>query len=225
LVFFPLLLLESPAGAIKAHAADRVPSERSSPSSFEAAGSCPKPNLNWDGVRPTSVTGPFLPTQNRGRKRSSSSSETGVVVSNCRWNLTFAVKGHDPSVAVYTGQAVKLVPGGIDEFNDGGATDGVTCAAYYQLDNGFGGAAAQAALASTSCNTNGFTNGEGSVTVVNGNLQTGPTTILAPTQSYWYESYVEGASVLVGQFTFCSQDPVGQHKTYACIQFDAGPYV
>jgi hypothetical protein len=168
------------------------------------------------------MTGPFLVTH-YNREGRDSSPESGEVISNCRWDLTFAVGGHDPSVAVYTGKAVQLAPGGIDEFYDIG-TDGIICTAYYQLDNGFGGSAAQSELASSSCNTDGFTNGEGSVTVVNGNLQAGPTTIVAPTQQSWYESYLEGASVLLGEFTYCSQDPIGQHKAYACIQFDAGPY-
>jgi hypothetical protein len=134
------------------------------------------------------------------------------------------VRRHDPTVWVFTGQSIQLAVGAIAEFNDGGATDGVTCAAYYQVDNGFGEAGAEAALASTSCNTDGFVNGEGSATVDNGNLQAGPTAVIAPTQQHWYAS-VEAGSVLVGRFTFCSQDPVGQHKTYACIQFSAGPYV
>lgn len=111
----------------------------------------------------------------------------------------------------------------IDEFNDGG-TDGVTCGGYYQIESGFGGAAAQEDLASHYCNTDGFTNGEGSVQVVDGSLSAGPVTVVAPTQNQWYESFVLGASVLLGKFSFCSQDPIGQHKTYACIQFPAGPY-
>ena len=49
-----------------------------------------------------------------------------------------------------------------------------------------------------------------------------PATIVAPTLSHWYGSFVLGASALVGVFNFCSQYPVGQHNVYACIQFDAG---
>ncbi len=116
-----------------------------------------------------------------------------------------------------------LLPGVIDEFYDNG-TYGVTCAGFYQIDNGFGGAAAQEALASGSCNTDGFVNGEGSVVIANAALQAGPTVVVAPLHYSWYGSYAFGGTALVGEFTFCSQDPLGQHSAYACVQFSAGPF-
>lgn len=225
LVTLPVLCLTGPASAAKLGAGNIHLlgwAERSSLSSLGSVGSCPKPSLNLNGDPPTSVTGPFLLVPGSDQHLGSSANAGPVGVS-CKWKLNFIVHKHDPTVWVTTLPGIPLQPGVINEFNSNG-TDGVHCAAYYQIDNGFGGAAAQAALASTQCNTDGFTNGEGSVAVINGNLKTGPTTIVAPTQSHWYVSYVGGSSVLVGQFTFCSQDPVGQHSTYACIQFDAGPY-
>jgi hypothetical protein len=214
----------SPVSASKMRtvAADQPQSTGRSTSVSGATDSCLKPNLNWDGTHATSVAGPFfLPKDHVNRV--SSPGNTAAVVSSCNWKLSFTVGKHDPTVWVYSGTPIPLQVGVINEFNDGG-TDGVKCAAYYQLGNGYGGAVAESALASTDCNTDGFVNGESSVTAYNANLQAGPATVVAPTQSWWYGSYVGGANVLGGAFTFCSQDPLGQHSTYACIQFQAGPY-
>lgn len=143
---------------------------------------------------------------------------------SCEWKLTFDVHHHDPAVYIYTGTNILIVPGEIDEFNTNGF-EGVRCAAFYQIANGFGGALAEAELDSTSCNTDGFVRGESSVTVIDGALKSGPAVPIAPNQQQWYGSFVLGADVLIGEYTFCSQDPIGQHNSYACIQFDAGPFI
>jgi hypothetical protein len=222
-----ILLLATPASAAKT--AGFGPKLLHSAANFVRSSnptsqSCPRPSLTMYGRAPNSVTGPFQLANGRGTDPMASPKlSLRGFTATCKWRLTLIVHKHDPTVWVTTGTSIKVSPGVIDEFNDDGA-DGVICAAYYQVDNGFGGAGAQASLASTSCNTDGFTNGESSVVVVNGNLQSGPTTIVAPNQQTWYVSFIEGANVLGGRFTFCSQDPEGQHKTYACIQFDAGPF-
>lgn len=180
---------------------------------------CPAPLTTWDGQAATSIAGPF-PVLQVAR----SASPTSASAPSCRWTLHFRVHGHDPTVAVYTGQNIELDPGVIDTFDDHG-TDGVNCLGEYQIDNGYGGAAAQEALISGSCNTDGFTEGEGTVTIDNASLDAGPTVLVAPTFDDWYVSFEYGSSALVGVFRFCSEAPVGQHSTYACIQFEAGPYI
>ena len=216
-----LLLLGSPAGAIHRTLNPRA-LDWAKGSSAGQSGDCTVPSLDWDGQPPTSVAGPFLgaPIPNVVHFGSAGAGSLG---STCKWKLSFEVKKHDPTVYVTTMPGLPLQINVTNEFNSGG-TDGVRCAAYYRLENGYGGAAAQESLASTLCNTDGFTNGEGSVSIDDANLQAGPTTIVAPTQQYWYQSFVEGANALVGNFAFCSQDPEGQHSTYACIEFQAGPY-
>jgi hypothetical protein len=218
LAALPLLLVVSPASAVT-HGHRVTPSVV--PHLSGATSPCNRPTLKMFGAYPDSISGPFL-IGNQIVSRPVAS--MGPVISvSCKWKLTFNVRHHDPTVYVYTGSNVTLVPGEIDQFNANGF-DGVRCAAYYQINNGFGGAAAQSALASTLCNTDVFARGEGTVTVINASLQAGPATVVAPSQNYWYGSFVLGASVLVGVFNFCSQYPVGQHNVYACIQFDAGPF-
>jgi hypothetical protein len=180
---------------------------------------CPRPLTKWEGKTATSIAGPFPVL-----KVASSAPSTSALALNCRWTLHFRVGGHDPTVTVFNGQNIQLDPGVIDTFDDHG-TDGVNCLGEYQIDNGYGGAAAQEALISGSCNTDGFTQGEGSVTIDNASLEEGPTVVVAPTFDVWYESFELGSSALVGVFSFCSEAPVGQHSTYACIQFEAGPYI
>jgi hypothetical protein len=189
------------------------------PSALAAGGiDCPKPSLTMFGARPTSISGPFLLRPNPLAAAAASG-----FVGTCRWKLAFTVHKHDPSVYVTTGPSIYLVPGVIDGFDDLGDY-GVKCAAYYTLDNGFGGSAAQAELESKNCNTDGFQAGEASVTIDDSNLDAGPTVAVAPKQKHWYISYVFGGTALVGHFTFCSQDPLGQHEFYACVQFVAGPF-
>jgi hypothetical protein len=187
-----------------------------------ASSHCARPSLKMYGAAPTSIVGPYV--LKGGPQVVGGEPGYGGVSVACRWRLSFVVMHHDPTVWLTTGTSILLSPTVIDQFNDGG-TDGVNCAGYYQIDNGFGGGAAQEDLASRNCNTDGFVSGEGRVQVVDAALAAGPLTVVAPNQNQWYESFVLGANVLVGKFLFCSEDPIGQHNTYACLQFSAGPYV
>jgi hypothetical protein len=219
LVIIASMALGLPAGAAHPNVApgSRISHPGVGPQMVRAT-VCPRPDLAVFEARPTSVSGPYFLNPTQARLASPS-----TFVGTCRWKLTFDIRKHDPTVYITTGQSVYLVPGVIDGFDDVG-TYGVHCAAYYQIDNGFGGAAAQAELEQSSCNTDGFLRGEGTATIDNANLQAGPTVTVAPLEAHWYVSYIFGANALVGQFTFCSQDPLGQHSAYACLQFSAGPF-
>jgi len=185
---------------------------------------CPRPSLTMYGSHPSSVLGPFPLGVAASRAFSHSIGGSSTFAATCRWRLSFNVHHHDPVVYVVTGTPIYLVPGVVNEFFDNGSAGGVICTAYYQIDNGYGGAAAQSWLQAGNCNTDGFTKGEGTVVIDDAALRAGPTVSVAPSFHQWYVSYVFGANSLVGVFTFCSEDPPGQHQVYACVQFDAGPY-
>jgi hypothetical protein len=141
----------------------------------------------------------------------------------CDWVISYPSTTGDPTVTVYVASPIQASVGPTNEFADFGQY-GVSCEAYWTLQNPAGGGVAEAMLYSGTCNTDGFVRGEGSVEAFNANLQSGPTTTVAPRFGPWYVSQAAGASILEGQFSFCSEDPVGQHSTYACVQFDAGPF-
>jgi hypothetical protein len=141
----------------------------------------------------------------------------------CDWIVSYPSASGDPTVTVYVANPLQASVGPSYEFADFGEF-GVSCEAYWTLQNPAGGGVAEAMLYAGTCNTDGFVRGEGSVEAFNANLQSGPTTTVAPRFGFWYLSQASGASILEGQFSFCSEDPVGQHSTYSCVQFDAGPF-
>ncbi len=106
-------------------------------------------------------------------------------------------------------------------FSDNGAY-GVNCNGTVEVLNGFGGGGAQASITSNYCNTDGFTQGEGSVQAVDVGFATGPVVSLTSFNQV-FTSFEPGNNIFYGIFYFCSEDPVGQQSTYACVYFDGGP--
>jgi hypothetical protein len=141
----------------------------------------------------------------------------------CDWVISYPSPAGDPTVTVYEIGPIQAPVGPVNEFQAINE-DGVTCQAYWTLQNPPAGGEAESDLSGGNCNTDGFVRGEGSVEAINGDLEAGPVTVVAPRFDSAYSSVAAGAPVLVGEFSFCSEDPVGQHSTYACIQFDAGPF-
>ena|SRR5271155_2239393 len=131
----------------------------------------------------------------------------------------------DPTVTVYVDSGVLIQPGVVALFDDANWYQGVNCAAFWEIGNFFGYPFAQGYLGSGYCNTDGFIFGESTAEAFNAALLSGPIVNIAPDFQTWYASFApSGYNVLLGRFDFCSENPLGQHSTYYCIQFDAGPF-
>jgi len=185
---------------------------------------CPAPAMGTGGPAPTSISGPYAVPQTQSDSQMMQVGN-GLPATRilCEWVISYPSVSGDPTVTVFVGSPVQASVGTINEFADFGQ-HGVTCEAYWSLQNSSGAGVAEAMLFGGYCNTDGFVRGEGTVEAINGNLQAGPTVTVAPRFGAWYVSTAFGASILVGQFSFCSENPVGQRNTYSCVQFDAGPF-
>lgn len=149
------------------------------------------------------------------------------LVVRCSWTATFpATPGVTPdsrSVS-YTELATTYMALGTSySFHIHG--DGVSCTSTGEVLNGFGGGGAQAKLVQTDCNTyNGFTTALGTVQIVGGTFATGPVKFLTHFGTPVQTSFVSGHSVFYGSFQDCSEDPVGQTTSFACVYWNGGPF-
>jgi hypothetical protein len=195
-----------------------------SPPTPISAGSCPAPAMGTGGPAPTSISGPFAVSQTQSGPQMMQVGTTlppAPIV--CEWVISYPSPSGDPTVTVYVASPIQASVGSINEFAAFN-NHGVSCEADWELLNPSGGGLARSMLSGGTCNTDGFVRGEGTVEAFNGDLEAGPTTTVAPQFGAWYNSEALGAPILEGQFSYCSEDPVGQHNTYACLQFDAGPF-
>jgi hypothetical protein len=210
----------TPAGA-----APNSPTTGSSPPSSE----CPTPH--FVGVQPTSISGPDpAPADSGTGTMTDASGTTTTMTGKCRWTATFPSGGATtPGAPPPPGPTVYVTSLGNYYQAEGAQTTenfneyGVNCDAYTDLVNYDGGAVAETQLHSGYCNTDGYTPGEGNVQSNNTNNNAGPYVTVAPNFGQWYGSFAGSGDVWWAQFVLCSQDPVGQQNTYACVQWNAGP--
>jgi hypothetical protein len=197
-----------------------------------ATTSCKAPPVLSSGARvvratpPASSTSGGAPGSVIGTQVAPSGASVNLVV-RCSWTATFpATPGVTPdsrSVS-YTELATTYMALGTSyTFHIHG--DGVSCTSTGEVLNGFGGGGAQAKLVQTHCNTySGFTTALGTVQIVGGTFATGPVKLLTHFGTPVQTSFVSGHSVFYGSFQDCSEDPVGQTTSFACVYWNGGPF-
>lgn len=161
-----------------------------------------------------------------GTQVSPSGASVNLVV-RCSWSATFsATPGVTPdsrSVTYTELSTTYMALGTSYTFHIHG--DGVSCTSTGEVLNGFGGGGAQAKLVQTHCNTyNGFGTALGYVQIVGGTFATGPVKELTYFGTPVQTSFVSGHSVFYGSFQDCSEDPVGQTTSFACVYWNGGPF-
>ena len=155
----------------------------------------------------------------------SPSGATQSVGEKCSWRITFdgsTVNPDGKSVAFTQATDVYMALGTSYTFNV--HFDGVECTGTGDVLNGFGGGGAQAKMDRTYCNTDsGFTTALGFVEIVGTTYVSGPQRDLSYFGTPERTSFVSGHDVFFGIFQLCSEDPVGQTTSYACVYWFGSP--